>query len=522
MVLRFACLLALLLAPTWGWAQQLLWQQFYTPPGSVLNYLMYCSLTPQGEILVAGASRPPTATCQVPGYRQVFLRYAMSGTLLREQLGRGSLSSIQGFRQGTGSRYWWAGDQPICPSTPWTSGSLVQRVTARGDTLLAWPLLAPVPPEHHAIAVLEDGRRLLVAGLEATNGPNQQRARCTLTSVDTASGQVRWRYAYDRLPLALDYAVDLVRTPRGGYLLSGDGIVPTSVYYQHLFLETDSLGHQLKQRLLYPLGPNYNGGSRLNGLSNLVALPNAQGYLASGTADSMPNSNDHYRRAYVLRLDTALHVTWVYAHPPALDGQLSQEANRLRLLPDGSVALLLRDIPLRNASGSVRSTGLRLLQLDLTTGELLSRYALPTPSQRGLRLFDWQWVGDGTLILCGQSGAMVGGGVSSGYLARWDFRQTPLATGRPATVAGGASLRLYPTPGTSAQPTTAHYQLPPSTGGGQLVVTDVLGRVLQHHALPTAGRTGTLPLAGLPAGLYLVRLLPPHGPALTQRLLVQP
>lgn len=518
MLRRFTVLLVLLLAPYLGWTQQLLWESIYNPPGSRLNTIMYCTLTRSGQVLASCYSRPAVSTCQMPDVQAAFRLYDLNGTLIQQQIGRSQVGGQHGFCQGTGSRYWWSGAQPLCPLTPVQGGSFVQRLTTHGDTLPAWPLLAPAPPQHYTTAVLEDGRRLLVAGFEPPNVVNLYQQRYTLTSVDTATGQVRWRHAYDRLPVANDYAIDLVRTPRGGYLISGDGIVPTLTYYQHLLLETDSLGRQLKQRLLYPLGFGYNNGRRYETCSNLLALPNAQGYLASGTADSMPNSNEHYRRAYVLRLDTALNVTWVYAHPPALDGQPSQDANRVRLLPDGSLALLIRDM--RGTSGN-GTASLRLLQIDLNTGQLLARYALPSPSQARIRLFDWQWVGDGTLLLCGES-VQTSGGVSSGYLARWDFRQTPLATGRPPTQAGGASLRLYPTPATPAQPTTAHYQLPPGTSGATLLVTDVLGRLVQRHALPTGTRTGTLPLPGLPAGLYLVRLLPDQGPALTQRLLVQP
>ena len=520
MAFRLLWLFLLWATPAICWAQQLLWERIYSPPGAQNTYLMYCSLTPQGQLLVPGFTRPPgPTTCQ--GWQQVFGLYDLNGTRVREQLGRHQTESPQALRLGTGSRYWWAGVQPVC-TAPLSGGSYVQRLTLRGDTLPAWPLLAPVPPSHSATAVLEDGSRLLVTGTEYTSWPTVQVQRYTLTSVDTASGQVRWRRAYDLPSLNVAFPIDLAKTPRNGYLISGDGAVPTGTYAQHLFLETDSLGNQLKQRLIYPLGPNFNDGRRSDTWSNLLALPNAQGYLASGTADSTPGPTEHYRRAYLMRLDTALNVTWVYAHPPALDGQLSQDANRVRLLPDGSAALLVRDLNVRSSQGSFSPT-LRLVQIDLTTGQRLSRYVLPSPSQTGIRVFDWQWLGDGTLVLCGQSTqAGTGVGVTQGYLARWDFRATPLATGRPATTAGRASLRLYPTPATPTQATAAHYQLPPGTGGGTLLVTDVLGRPVQRHLLPPAPRTGSLPLAGLPAGLYLVRLLPERGPGLTQRLLVQP
>ena len=38
-------------------------------------------------------------------------------------------------------------------------------------------------------------------------------------------GRVRWQRSYTRLPFSQDNASGLVATPRGGYLLSGDGLV---------------------------------------------------------------------------------------------------------------------------------------------------------------------------------------------------------------------------------------------------------------------------------------------------------
>jgi hypothetical protein len=233
MRLRLGFLLVFLVASLRGGAQQLLWESLYNPVGSRSNTIMYCSVTRSGQLLTSCYSKPPVSTCQVPDARAAFRLYDLNGTLVREQLGRSQVGGEHGFRPGTGSRYWWSGSQPLCPGTPGQSGSQVQCLTAHGDTLLAWPMLAPAPPSHRTTAVLEDGRRLLAAGFEPPHATNNYQQRYTLTSVDTATGQVRWRYAYDRSPVAGDYSVDLVRTPRGGYLISGDGQLPTG--FQHLF-----------------------------------------------------------------------------------------------------------------------------------------------------------------------------------------------------------------------------------------------------------------------------------------------
>jgi|GEM_PF-434887 len=76
---------------------------------------------------------------------------------------------------------------------------------------------------------------------------------------------------------------------------------------------------------------------------------------------------------------------------------------------------------------------------------------------------------------------------------------SPLAT---QTGALQTALAVYPNPTHDGQATLL---VPAGTGAGQVQVLDALGRLVRQQAL-TAGGNTTLKLAGLPAGVYIVRV----------------
>ena len=79
-----------------------------------------------------------------------------------------------------------------------------------------------------------------------------------------------------------------------------------------------------------------------------------------------------------------------------------------------------------------------------------------------------------------------------------------------------AAPRLYPNPAREE----VHIQPATGAAGQQLRCLDMLGRQLARQPLPAAGLT--LPVAGWPAGLYLVQVLDAQGTVLsTQRLVKQ-
>ena len=75
---------------------------------------------------------------------------------------------------------------------------------------------------------------------------------------------------------------------------------------------------------------------------------------------------------------------------------------------------------------------------------------------------------------------------------------SPLATTSPLQT----ELALYPNPTQNGQATLL---VPTGTSAGQVRVLDALGRLVREQTLVVGGAT-TLKLAGLPAGVYLVRV----------------
>lgn len=95
----------------------------------------------------------------------------------------------------------------------------------------------------------------------------------------------------------------------------------------------------------------------------------------------------------------------------------------------------------------------------------------------------------------------------------------PLAIIAPAPV---ATFSLYPNPSPGGS-LTLTWEASGNPRGGHLVLCSVLGQVQRVVVLP-AGGAGSVALKGLPAGLYLARLLAANGTTLApaQRLVVAP
>ncbi|MBT2558015.1 T9SS type A sorting domain-containing protein [Hymenobacter sp. ISL-91] len=78
-----------------------------------------------------------------------------------------------------------------------------------------------------------------------------------------------------------------------------------------------------------------------------------------------------------------------------------------------------------------------------------------------------------------------------------------------------AGVRLYPNPAAA----TATLELPaPTTAAARLTLLNITGQAVQTQLLPASTTRAKLALAGLPAGLYLVRLEQPGSPPLVLRL----
>ncbi len=487
-----AALLTSIAAPTP--AQRLMWERTSFRNGAYGENMPTMYFTPLHQIQLLGIyTAPPTSAlpCQVLGH-PYYRTYDLNGTLLRERAGRLSVNANLGDVAAAAlGGSWWPMHAAVCSSGPTYARPYLQRLSAAGDTLRGCWL---APTAAFAGAVLAQGNRLVTAGYAYISPTNRAQLTCT----DTL-GNVRWQYTYSHpAGQSNDACAALVRTPRGGYLLVGNASAQGT---QHAVTETDSLGHLLKQRLYSPLGPAFRTTHVYDNYCNALALPNAQGYLLAAAADSTMGLKT---LGYVLCLDTALNVRWVYRNPPRTNGNTnrSQYAYKIRFLPNNTVGVLLHDL---RGSGSPDTY---LVQVDLATGQRIGTpYTMSSNTQSDVVPYDWQWLGDGTLVLSGGSQQLgVTGGL--GYVARWDFRGTPLAARTAAAARAAATFYAFPNP--ASGPVTLHWQLPPGQRAGAVRLYSLLGQLLRTVVLPPAAE-GQQEVAGLAAGLYVARLVDGDG-----------
>ncbi len=484
-----------LLAP----GQRLMWERTILHPAYPGSEVLGDMVVQGNNLLVNGGGTPPnTGGCQAT-VRSFTQLYDFAGTLQHEHNGRGLHQFEQYMVPARGAGAWITGRGYQCQpgSLSAQQRPYAQRLTATGDTLAGWWLTPALPRATATVSILQ-GRRLLTAGIVSPPG----RVRIVSLTCSDTTGQVLWSQSYVR-PLDNDYAIGLVATPRKGYLISGDAQVAPG--FKHYLVETDSLGNLRRQVTFLPLGPTLVSGSRYNYQCNVIALPNAQGYLLSGTADSLlPGQFTASKQVgYVVRLDTSLNVVWRYRHPVALagTGARSNNAYRIRLLPNNTVGLLLTEV--RN-NGTPDAF---LAQVDVQTGQRVGFYTMSSNTQSVVIPYDWHWLGDGTLALCGKSN-QVGNNYGTGYLARWDFRATPLAARSAAAARATATFYAFPNP--SSGPIVFHWQLPPGQRAGAVRLYSLLGQLVQTVPLPGVAE-GQQEIAGLAAGLYVARLVDSDG-----------
>jgi hypothetical protein len=512
--LIFLVLLSGLQLSSLAWGQQLMWERTDLHSNTREEAFGCLALTPTNQLLVAGGVAPLMPPGCNGRYQALYQTWDLMGTLLRERPGRWLNTGEQALIPATGGGYWWTATEGLCQGLG--VRPFVQRLSATGDTLRGWSL-ASSASVRFARSISVRGNTLLTGVDYNLPQPRFQLQvqQYSLSCSDT-SGQVRWQRDYPMFPLSNAYNADIVFTPRGGYLLSGMNQTGIGVGhgFQVYLVETDSLGNLRRQRIIYPLGPNFTDGRNANLLNNLIALPNAGGYLLAGYADSLSGGSATHI-GYVLRLDTALNVMWTYRNPAATNGNgnRSQYGYKVHLLPNGTVGALFTDVH------GVGTPDVYLVQLDLATGRRVQTYTLSSNSERAVIPFEWVWLGDGTLVLAGKSLPSPSGNNFRGYLARWDFRGTPLAAKHPMAEAENGFFTLYPNPSTSA--VTLSWQLPPGQRAARLGLYSVLGQLVREVVLP-AGASGKIEVSGLMPGTYLARLLGPANESLgrSQRLVI--
>ena len=144
------------------------------------------------------------------------------------------------------------------------------------------------------------------------------------------------------------------------------------------------------------------------------------------------------------------------------------------------------------------------------SGQLVNDTMLYRPGQtygRSLHL-----AANGALVASGYGNNGPNGGADLFLLQFRGFR--PLASRAEAAVAAGVAV--YPNP--AAGPEAVRLALPERPGPYALVVLDALGRSVARPAVPPGSRTVAVPVAGLPPGLYVLRLTGPNGQSWTTKL----
>jgi hypothetical protein len=281
--------------------------------------------------------------------------------------------------------------------------------------------------------------------------------------------------------------------------------------------------------------------SYVNGVGNPV-LPMGQGFFARispGTTNgTLALHNTHRVTTYATQvsvLRTAaetrprLNLTlaapsgnldglYVYAEAGATAGfDAQQDAAKLLNTSGLNLAALTPDGQPLSIQGLAALTGrvaLRVQTPAAGTYTLAAAELLNLPAGTSLVLEDTQ-TGQRTPLAA--TGAAYSFTVAAGDKPDGRFWLNLSAASPLATQAGAlqAALTVFPNPTHDGQATLL---VPTGTGAGQVQVLDALGRLVRHQALAAGGST-TLKLAGLPAGVYVVRVQT-SGEQATRRLTI--
>jgi hypothetical protein len=270
-----------------------------------------------------------------------------------------------------------------------------------------------------------------------------------------------------------------------------------------------------------PVGQGFFVRVSQNQTSATLALHNSQRVTSYDTQVSVQRTTGETRPVLNLTLGTAsgsADALAVYAETGATTGfDVQQDAAKLPNATGLNLAALISDGQPLSIQGLAALTGRVALRVQvpaagtyaLTAAELLN---IPAGTQPVLE--DTKTGQRTPLTATGSTYTFTvaaGEPTDGRFWLRLNGTDSPLAATSPLQT----DLALYPNPTRSGQATLL---VPTGTAPGQVQVLDALGRLVRQQSL-TAGGATTLRLAGLPAGVYMVRVQAGNEQA-TRRLVV--
>jgi hypothetical protein len=477
-----------------GVAQRLGWEQPLDFSGASLDLFGYPQVLPNGDYLVRGVTSPGNR------YPFIMARYQSNGTLIRQQKGRTLVTLEQDLLPLGTAGFLLAASQPESNG----ASLFFQRLRPNGDTLPGRRYPKSLV-QGYPVRAVQDGDSVQVLVAEIV-GPSSF-VQMTLVTTDTAGGIGRIR-RYPNLVPGNGYPCTLVRTPRGGWLLAGE-LAGVGADAHPCLTELDARRRLLRQRVpvLFPGG----GDERVRRIfNNLIRLSNGNGYVLSGW-----HQTGGQTWGFLAKLDTALNVVWTYRHPPQATANLNP--GQVYELPDGSLGWMAGDA----GAGPVPETNKLYYIRVSAAGQLLGQRSFTSAACTQLRLYSWQPLPNGGALVVGGYAACGTPGSLVAYTARLD--SAAILAERPGRASSGGGGVVFPNPATDQA--TWQGAVPPGTPAAELVLFDVLGRVVRR--VPVAGRgpqvAQALDLRGLAAGTYACRLLVAGQPVGTvQRLTYLP
>lgn len=506
----FCLLLVSLFGAASSSGQTLQWEKTLhsTPPLTPAEFVKEAVATPQGTVLVSMA-----ATGNVSTLRSHFwLLDAATGDSIWQRPGLPQHSGEQALRLLPNGNFGFLTEERAL-----TSGDAValymQQFTPSGTvpSRFRFPLATPAYGAEFGVGLLA------VPG--ATGGyilasMRGGRERVHLVSV-TDQGALRWVRNYGWSTNEGFCDVQLDAAGRAVVYSLYAPYVPNARNALKLLQLDPVTGDSLRGVSVTPArtraAPAWNATNTLNQL-----LPLSDGGLVLCTAiDTVGGPFGRYTMSVAMKVDAQLRPVWTHLQGATAALAYPHYVNGVAL-QDGSVLLL--------ADGS-QARAYELHHLDGATGRLLGAYTYTSQACPRFVAASLAPGADGrTVYVTGTClGAATNGAGAGGYVARLLLPAAlpgVVTAARPAALPTPA-LALYPNPAADQ----ATVQLPAALPRPVRVeLRDALGRAVRAYPLPAGHRELTLPLAGLPAGPYWLRLTDAdgHSAGPARQLLVLP